>query len=756
MELSTTPSAGRKVPEFSDLVLACRPRIRQVMLLGIAGSFVLAASAYFLTPATYEAKSLVRVRQHQDVVLAPQTSRADDLNFVRAQEQIALSPQVLSRALQSERLTGETNIPITNAEAVTWLSGIARVDMKTGAEVMTITVLHPSAKLAHALSHSITEAYLTEVQVRAEADRAIRREELERAAKEAESRLSDVWEQLNTVAKQVGSDNSQSLTIRDEIQLQAYRDYSQQLRAAQLRGNELERKLAEEKNKKVIAVPPPEISRIELLQQHPDTATYKQRIAEIDQHIERIREVAADPNSPRLTRLIDERQEVERAFEKFANAIAPTLVDASRAQTHRERGSSVEQLEQQIELNLAECEFLNSRMTELEGSIVRTEENNGVQLDISRHEIERQSRLADSLWQALEELKIESQSQQRVSLIELAEFPLFPNRSRQLKAATACCVAAWIFAILGIGFLEWRSCRIRTSDDVRKVLSQPTFGVIERASRDAVNSRAASTAAREAVTRFMLLNRSDNRLPSLLLTSSSNAEPRHWVSLDLARAFSDFNRKTLLIDCDIQSSKLNQILNATNLPGLRQLKNRNIRTHDLILSTSDASFDYLPIGLEEDSSWLDPKTLKLVLAEIRDQYEAIVVNGPSLYGTSEGLLTAAQTDFTLLATFANTSRWDLLAATEQMAIAAGISVFGTIINSQNGGSPSHLEVLLPLSHTRDRDKIDEAIPTIPNSDDARSIEQELRDEIADMHSKLLQPYSGSTSQKQSICGRFTP
>ncbi len=203
-------------------------------------------------------------------------------------------------------------------------------------------------------------------------------------------------------------------------------------------------------------------------------------------------------------------------------------------------------------------------MSELEGSIVRTVENNGVQLDMSRHEIERQSRLADSLWQALEELKIESQSQQRVSLIEPAEFPLFPNRSRQIKAATACFAVAWILTILGIGFLEWRSCRIRTSDDVRQAVCQPIFGAI-----------------------------------------------------DLARAFSSLNCKTILIDCDNHSNKLSHALSSTSLLGMRQLNIGISRPADLILRTSMANLDYLPSGFEEDSNWLDPKNLKNCAMKLR-------------------------------------------------------------------------------------------------------------------------------------------
>ncbi len=66
------------------------------------------------------------------------------------------------------------------------------------------------------------------------------------AQRQADGRLDELWAELNRVASEVGSDNSQSLTIRDEIQLQAYREYARQLRAAQMRGNELQSLLTDE------------------------------------------------------------------------------------------------------------------------------------------------------------------------------------------------------------------------------------------------------------------------------------------------------------------------------------------------------------------------------------------------------------------------------------------------------------------------------------------------------------------------------
>jgi hypothetical protein len=99
---SPTPqhTQRRGFPEFSELVLACRHRLIHATLLGAVASAALAALSWQLIDAPYEAESLVRVRQYQEVVFTPQTSKSEDASFVRSQEQLVLSPQVLASAVK--------------------------------------------------------------------------------------------------------------------------------------------------------------------------------------------------------------------------------------------------------------------------------------------------------------------------------------------------------------------------------------------------------------------------------------------------------------------------------------------------------------------------------------------------------------------------------------------------------------------------------------------------------------------------------
>lgn len=677
----------RGFPELSELVLACRHRLIHATLLGAVASVGLAALSWQLIDAPYEAESLVRVRQHQDVVFTPQSSRAEDASFVRAQEQLVLSPQVLASALSHEQVKPLSQ-EIPAYDAIDWLRNLLRVDMKSGAEVLSISVLHPSPQVSQILCTAVTHAYLEEITNRSNSDRQRKSAELKRAADEADRRLDESWAELNRVAREVGSDNSQSLTIRDEIKLQAYREYAHQLRVAQLRGNELQSLLTEEQLRIANAEKRLDDSTVTPLENHRDVIAARERIAAIDSQIQQMREVIAHDDSPRLTRLYEDRKVIAADLEKLISDLRPQMLDQHRIQLD----SSLAQLRKRIELNQAEKEFLHGRMEEIDVTIVRTDDNNGVQLEMSRHAVDRQTRLADALSRSLEEFKIESQSQPRVTLIELATLPSHANHRRQLRATAAAAGVGWLVAIISVGFIEWQSCRVRQGDELRSHTARPVFGANSVSGRLLRKSRNCSASgAQEAAARLMLSNKDSATIPTVIVSSAAASEPRHLVSLDLARAFRAFRRRTLLIDCDTSRPNLSHQLGANHLPGLIQVCPDQIDPRQYIVPSFEEGLDFLPLGLSEgDASWVDPQVFQLTLRSLRADYHSIVVNGPAMMSSAETLLLASHVDQTLLAVFNGTSRWNQLVASEQVAVQAGIGVFGSVLHSEKGSAPLEL------------------------------------------------------------------
>ena len=606
---------------------------------------------------------------------------------------------MLATALQDNDVLALAH-EIPEGEQVKWLAKQLRVETQSGSEVMSITISHPSAKLAQALCNAVTKSYLAEIHHRMLHDRTERKEQLKQAAMQADAQLEASWNQLNRIAEDVGSDNAESLTIRDEIQLQAYREQARQLQAVELRGNQLQAELAEHQiHRQNRDVDDSQVIE-SLVQQAPEIRAARSRLAGLEQQINQIEQVAANHDAPRLTQLTDQRKVLAKELETLVTRSRAAMKQSLRSRSRDQYEKSLAQIHQKIELNRSEKEYLREQLKEINPVVVTEARKTAVPLDISRHDVERQQRLADSLWRTIQELEIESQSQPRVTLIEYSPLPEHANHSKQIKAAAVAGSAGWLFVVLAIGFLEWRDCRVRDPDDVIQRTSYPVFGTTSFAGlknkkgfslKDKLKaalglvSGQPSSGVREAAARIILRDQDNGPTPSVMITSCVSSEPRHLVSIETAILLARFRRRVLLIDCDTDHSQLSHVLGASKSVGIRQLPVGTINPtfeaiSQLLIATEDDHIDFLPAGVDAgEESWIDPRSLRNTIQAMQDVYDVVIVNGPSIMGSAESVLLAAEVDASVFAVFINQTRYDHLALCEEVAADAGINVGGSIL-----------------------------------------------------------------------------
>jgi capsular polysaccharide biosynthesis protein len=735
-----TPSRLRNVPEFTDLVLACTHRPLRVLITGCSLSALLILIAWTLTSPIFRAEGLVRVREEQDVVFSAQISRASDASFFRSQEKLVLSPLVLAEALEDPSLQAVA-FDMPDHGRIEWLRSYLDVQAQSGSEVMTITASNPSAVMAQRMATAVTNAYFAEITDRLQKDRQLRERELEQAAQQADARLDQLWDELNKIAETVGSDSSQSLTIRDELQFQAYRDYSKQLQTAQLRGDDLRRQLAELQSQSVAAADDLDQIVDALLRENPEVELARQRLIKTELEIQQVKKLAAEVDTPRFARLFADRDHYENELNQVVDRLKPQMIERSRQLGQKALNNSISQLERQIELCDAEKEFLRARIIEIDNGLATESESGGVKLDMQRHAVDRQTRLADELWQSLQELRIESQSQPRVTLISLPDIPAEADKSRRLKASLALGGLGWMMSILMVGYVEWNDCRIRYVSDVANRSKLPVFGLGVQNDRSMMRAKRSlpANSVREAAARLMLLANERKQIPSLMIASAVTEEPSHLIAIEMVEVFAKFKRRTLLIDCTPKSSELGQQLSVGGSLASRPAKPPCEPQNTSLAGTKYKAVDYLPLTADgDDDTWLDPIALKSVLDRYRNAYEAIIVHGPGLMSSAESLLLASQVDLTILAVFLNISKWDQLLACEQAAHQAEVALGGAIIHSGKSRIP------LPHKPNNERERS-------TNDEYAESLRIQIQEMQAELDSVNSENVRDQLSEKQFSC-----
>ena len=165
----------------------------------------------------------------------------------------------------------------------------------------------------------------------------------------------------------------------------------------------------------------------------------------------------------------------------------------------------------------------------------------------------------------------------------------------------------------------------------------------------------------------ILLPNAESRPRSLLMTSATPREGKTTTAVHLAVVHSQQKRKTLLIDGDLRRPGVYQHVGLPNDRGLSDVVNGDAKWRDLLQSPEGLPYlSVLPAGPPSRRA-ADGigETLRLLLAEAKDEYDLIICDAPPLLGFAESLQIAALVDGVVVVALAG--------QTERTAVASVLS-----------------------------------------------------------------------------------
>jgi protein-tyrosine kinase len=174
---------------------------------------------------------------------------------------------------------------------------------------------------------------------------------------------------------------------------------------------------------------------------------------------------------------------------------------------------------------------------------------------------------------------------------------------------------------------------------------------------------------------------------TVMITSSLPGEGKTVTAANLALTISgSFNRRVLLVDCDLQSPSLHSLMRVGNSSGLlnglqsdRPLPVKRISQNLWLLPSGQASFD--PMGAL--SSALFPRLVE----EAREAFDWVIVDTPPVGLTSEAKLLASILDTTLLVIAAGRTAYNVVQRSIETIGAERI--LGTVLNKVGPEGVAH-------------------------------------------------------------------
>lgn len=254
------------------------------------------------------------------------------------------------------------------------------------------------------------------------------------------------------------------------------------------------------------------------------------------------------------------------------------------------------------------------------------------------------------LQQRFQEARLAAASMVRdVELHDRAFPPDYPSSDQRLRFAFLALVGSFGLAVGAALFLDRLDPKVRYPKQVTGEMGLEILGTVPRI----VNGR--GKRARENRDQVLEAFR-DLRLNieyaygsagPLLVTISSpgQSEGKSLISTNLALAFAEMGRKTILIDGDTRRGDAHRLLGVQRKPGLTDVLQRTVEARDAIQVTEYPHLDYLGSGsrLPNSPELLGTIGAQRLLAWLRGRYQVILVDSPPLGAGSDAFVLAALT-----------------------------------------------------------------------------------------------------------------
>ncbi len=174
----------------------------------------------------------------------------------------------------------------------------------------------------------------------------------------------------------------------------------------------------------------------------------------------------------------------------------------------------------------------------------------------------------------------------------------------------------------------------------------------------------------------------EKQLRAIAITSALSGEGKTVTTLNLATALAQGGSRVVVIDADMRRSMVHTYMGADRAPGLTEILLQEARWRDALQRTSVEGFDIVTAGRHHDSPafLLDSKTFQQLLAELREEYEYVLLDMPPVLAVADAAPFFASLDGVLLLCRSGRAPAGFYQGAREQVERLGGTVLGTIFN----------------------------------------------------------------------------
>lgn len=180
-------------------------------------------------------------------------------------------------------------------------------------------------------------------------------------------------------------------------------------------------------------------------------------------------------------------------------------------------------------------------------------------------------------------------------------------------------------------------------------------------------------------TQYML---GDNESAVIAVTSTLRSEGKSTTALNLAAAYAQEGRRTLLIDANLRSPVLHTVFGITNRSGLVQVLAEGTPFESCAMQSGIDRLTLLTSGPTpyNPSELLASRRMDELLEQARQKYDVVIIDTPSLLDVTDSQLIASKCDGILLVVRAGKVKQSAAVKAKELLIHAKANVLGFVMN----------------------------------------------------------------------------
>lgn len=175
----------------------------------------------------------------------------------------------------------------------------------------------------------------------------------------------------------------------------------------------------------------------------------------------------------------------------------------------------------------------------------------------------------------------------------------------------------------------------------------------------------------------------DNKIKSLLITSSSPAEGKSTITVNLGRSMAQNGAKVLIIDCDLRHPSIGDVSGNTSIVGLTNYLVDKASINEIIIK--DHKVENLHMLLTgpkppNPAEILGSQKMATLLKSLKEHYDMILVDTPSVDIITDGAILSTLVDAVLLVVNQGETKADNLKLAKKNLENVGANILGVVMN----------------------------------------------------------------------------